>query len=319
MKFEVGLASKRSGRKSLYTNRYTHIAVRKPNHGLRNTVNRYRLLLHQTRTVSPAFIHYRNSEVHYLKFGSGPRHVVAFHGFSEDAAGFVSIAPAFEPQYTLHAFDFPFHGHTQWREGRAFTEQDFYKIIAEWMVREEVERFSILAFSMGGRLAMELVLAFPEMVDQVFLIAPDGIKTHPAFNVAVYPVWGRWLFRLVTHKPSLLSFAVRLLYRSRIISRFLYEFTSNHMDTPEKRERIFQTWMSLKHFEPGIKEVKRVLNEHRIPIHLFFGIRDEVIRPEVGQSFVKDLPHATLDILPRGHKLIDPTLIPFLKKYTAPA
>lgn len=260
-------------------------------------------------------INYRSSAIHCLRIGSGPKAVLAFHGFSEDAAGFLELAPAFGAEYAVYAFDFPWHGRTRWNEKDPLTLDDLQAIVQQLLLQEGIRKFSLMGFSMGGRLCLCLAEAFAGQLESVFLMAPDGIRTHRVFNVAVYPVWGRWLFRIVTRRPGLFFYLVKLLYRNRQISRFLYEFTLNHMDTREKRERIFQTWVSLKHFVPNLPRVTQVLNAHEIPVHLFFGEYDKVIRPDVGRELMAGMRNATLDVVPKGHKLISPTLVPFLKQY----
>jgi pimeloyl-ACP methyl ester carboxylesterase len=259
-----------------------------------------------------------NSSIHYIKTGKGKHVILAFHGFSENATGFNQISEALGDSHTLIAPDFPWHGQTDWVENRVFTKDDFFRVIESILKQYDIEKFSVLGFSMGGRLALNLVEKFPERIKQVFLVAPDGIKTAFVFDLAVYPLWGKWIFRTVMRKPGLFFFLVKLLYKTGGISRFMYEFTFNHMNTQEKRDRIFYTWVSLKKLSPSVPESKKIINQYKIPVHLFFGKTDEVIRPEVGKYFMEGLDHATLDIIPKGHKLIHPVLIPYLKKYLNP-
>ncbi len=255
----------------------------------------------------------RRSVVHGWKMGDGARCVIAFHGFSENALAFKELWPAMPADTMLVALDFPYHGYTDWRE-ESFTPDDLHQLVQQLLHRFQVTRFSLMGFSMGGRLALSLVPRVAHQLDRLILLAPDGIQTHKVFDMAVYPVWGRWAFRLVTKKPQLFFFAVRMLYRSGRLSRFIYEFTINHMDTAEKRHRIFHTWQSLKHFVPDIPAVQEILRAHRVPVHLLFGATDQVIRPAIGKRFVRQMPEATLDIVPKGHKLVDKVSVPYLQR-----
>lgn len=266
-------------------------------------------------SVRHLYLPYRSSRMHLLKVGSGPKVVLAFHGFSEEANGFLEIAPAFSGTYTLYAFDFPFHGKTEWHEPSDLDLSDLTAMIRQLQNMEGFSSFSLLGFSMGGRLCLSVVPHFLPALDGLFLVAADGIRTHKVFNIAMYPIWGRWVFRWVMQKPGVFFRLVESLYSIRIISRFLHKFAKNHMDTPEKRNRIFHTWVALKNFVPDVPVVQRLLTEAVIPVHLFFGERDEVIPTEVGRKFASGVPHATFDIIPKGHKLIHPILVPYLKKY----
>ncbi len=266
-------------------------------------------------SLHEAFLHYRQGRIHYLRFGNGPKTMIAFHGFSEDARSFLELAPALEPLYRVFAIDFPFHGKTEWPGNEEFSPEDMIAVIEMLGAKEGFERFSLFGFSMGGRVVLSMLPHIYRQLDKLFLAAPDGIHTQKAFNIAVYPAWGRYLFRLISKKPDLFFFLLRIAYKHGRISRFMYEFTSNHMDTREKRERIYNTWMTLKHFQPDIPRLKALIDKEPIECHLFFGKTDEVIRPAIGTEFQKNMQHCTLDIIPKGHKLIDPVLIPYLKPY----
>lgn len=268
-----------------------------------------------TLQMEHIFLPFGASRVHVLKMGHGKETLLAFHGFSEKATGFKQIMPALADTYTVYAFDFPFHGQTDWQEKADFTVTTLVALIDQLANREQFSVFALMGFSMGGRLCLRLVAPFRHRLTRIFLIAADGIRTHKVFDIAMYPVWGRWLFHWVMQHPHFFFRVVGILYRSRLISKFLYEFAHNHMDTAEKRQRIFYTWVSLKNFSPHVASVQELLIADGIPVHLFFGARDEVIRPEVGEAFYKQVPQATFDLIPKGHQLVHPVLIPYLQKY----
>ena len=48
--------------------------------------------------------------------------------------------------------------------------------IREFLRKENISRFDVAGFSMGGRFALATLEAFPEKIGNVFLIAPDGEK-----------------------------------------------------------------------------------------------------------------------------------------------
>jgi len=266
-------------------------------------------------SVYEGFLQYRQGRIHYLRFGTGPKTMIAFHGFSEDARSFLELAPALSSKYRVFAIDFPFHGKTEWPGKDEFGPEDMVAIIDMLEAKEGFDHFSLFGFSMGGRVVLTILPQLYSQTDKIFLAAPDGIHTQKAFNVAVYPAWGRYLFRLISKNPGLFFFLLRIAYKHGRISRFMYEFTSNHMNTREKRERIYNTWMTLKHFQPDIPALQELIKKELIECHLFFGKTDEVIRPSIGIEFQKNTGHCTLDIVPKGHKLIDPVLIPYLKPY----
>ena len=263
---------------------------------------------------SSRFLQFRHSRFHYLTFGHGSKTLLAFHGFSESAESYLALEPALGEEFTIYAIDFPYHGTTEWKENRFFERQDLVDFLKIFLRKHNITSFSFFGFSMGGRMILSVLEEFASQVEIIFLVAPDGIRTHQLFNLAVYPGWGRWLFRQVMRQPGLFFFFVKLMYKNKRISKFLYEFTLNHMNTVEKRVRIFNTWMSIKNFKVDEGRVRDIANQHSFPIHLIFGKYDEVIRPKVGEEFIKGFDNATLTIVPKGHLLIKDSLNPYLVK-----
>jgi len=208
----------------------------------------------------------------------------------------------------------PYHGETKWNEPGHFTTTDLINIIKQFITEQNITRFSVLGFSMGGKCALYLVKTFAAQIDELLLMASDGIKTNKVYNVAVYPKWGRGLFKTTIRHPRWFFFMINTLNRLKILSPWLFKFTYNHMNTKEKRIRLYNTWISMAEFNPDIGEVKKQLNNHNIRVYLFFGKRDEVIKPAVGIGFAEGLNNCRLTLLERGHYFIDDKLNPFIEE-----
>ncbi len=269
-------------------------------------------------SLESIFATYKSSKIHYLKFGKGKKILFAFHGFSESGQSFLALEPALKDLYTVIAIDIPYHGKTEWREPTFFTTSDLVHIMQQLTDALEINRFSVLGFSMGGKCALFITKHFAERVDELILMASDGIRTNKIYNVAVYPRWGRELFKTTIRHPRWLMTTVRIARSLHIISPWLYKFTFNHMDTKEKRQRLYDTWISMAHFNPDIELVKKKIRENNIHTILFFGKRDEVIPVSVGEFFAEGIENCNLIRLDRGHYFIDERLVPFLREALQP-
>ncbi|MEZ5014173.1 MAG: alpha/beta fold hydrolase [Chitinophagales bacterium] len=264
--------------------------------------------------MESAFLTYRNSSIHYIRFGSGSKHLFAFHGFSENATSFLTLESSLGQYYTIYAFDIPFHGETKWNEEEPFAVSDLLSIVDACRQQNGIDRFSVLGFSMGGKCALYLTAAFAKDMDALWLLASDGIQTNKIYNVAVYPAWGRKLFHTTIDHPGWFFAFIRISRALRMLSPWLYKFTTNHMNTREKRQRLYDTWISMSRFNPDIDVVKREVQKYAIRCFLFFGIRDEVIPVSVGAAFADGLDNCTLVELQRGHYFIDEKLNPFIEE-----
>jgi len=259
---------------------------------------------------------YKKSTILFHRFGHGPEAMLAFHGFSETGSSFVCLEPALGQRYTVWAIDLPYHGGTRWRESTHFAKADLEAIVQQLMEENGLHTISLFGFSMGGKCAMEICHRFPGQVRELYLLASDGIKTRTVYNVAVYPAWGRSLFKSIISRPGWFFTFIRIMHRMKILSPWLYRFTMNHMDTEEKRQRLYDTWVSMANFEIDIKSLKQTIRQHAIPLKLVFGERDEVIPPAVAHEMAAGLPTATVRIIRRGHYFIDDKLNHTLEELT---
>lgn len=259
-----------------------------------------------------AFLTYKNSSVHYLQFGSGSKILFAFHGFSESAKSFTVLEPSLGTQYTVIAIDLPYHGLTNWVEHTHFAPDDILSIIRLFLAERSFTRFSVLGFSMGAKCALHITDHLAEDIDDLFLFAADGIKTNPVYNVAVYPAWGRGLFKTTIKHPAWMFALLNLAGKFKLLSPWLKKFARVHMETEEKRQRLYDTWMSMRAFNTDITEVKLKIREYNIMVYLFFGERDEVIPMKVAEFFAAGLPHYKLVKLERGHYFLDEKLNAFI-------
>lgn len=260
---------------------------------------------------------YNLSTIAFTKFGEGSACLLAFHGFGEAGSSFLQVSPALEKKFTVYAMDLPYHGSTEWKESHPFSKKDLAIIIRSLLEQQAITRFSVMGFSMGGKCAMALCKAFPERIDRLFLLASDGIRTRKVYNIAVYPAWGRHLFKSIVDRPEWFFSFIRIMNRMHLLSPWLLKFTVNHMDTREKRQRLYDTWVSMADFQINIPLLQEALNKAHISVCLIFGRRDEVIPPGVAYMLAKGLNHADVVIIERGHYFLDQRLNEVLEKQLA--
>lgn len=256
---------------------------------------------------------YKNSDIHVVVFGHGSRTLLAFHGFGESGSAFLALEPALASTYTVYALDLPYHGNTMWRETAHFSTADLHDILLLLLDRIQVSTFDLLGFSMGGKCAMYATKFFADRVEVLWLLASDGIRTNRMYNIAVYPWWGRHLFKTTIDHPGWFFGIVHAAHKLKAISPWLKKFTMNHMDTREKRLRLYNTWISMSTFNPDLQKVRSTIMQHHITTCLIFGKRDEVIPPDVGADFAAGLPKAHFFAIDRGHYFIDQRLNPVLE------
>lgn len=256
------------------------------------------------------FIAFRSSRIHYSSWGVGSRILFAFHGYGESAASFAFLEEALGRDFTIIAPDLPFHGETQWMEDRLFlAPRDFLtlleKIAAGLSGRET--GWWLLGYSMGGRVALQLLELAPERVRRLVMLAPDGLKVNPWYWLATRSGPGNHLFRWTMKKPGWLFLLLRTGNRLRLVNPSLYKFAAHYIDDERVRQDLYTRWTTLRGFSPHLGRIAALIRDRQIPIALVYGSYDRIIRPRRGERFRQlTAPYCRLTLLPAGHQLLQP-------------
>jgi len=260
-------------------------------------------------------ITYKNSTLAYQKSGHGAKVLLLFHGFGQHHRSFDALSETLAPQYTLYAFDLFFHGHSQWNEGEQPLEKEMWKeIISSFLQEHEIEKFSMLGFSMGGKFALAILELFPAHIIDIILLAPDGIKTSLWYSLATYPLLLRGFFKSMIIKPGRLHAITSTLHGLHLVDNGLLRFAESQMDTQEKRERVYYSWVVFRHLKFDMKNIASMLEKHAIQLTLIVGKHDKIITPENMHELLRYVKNHQLIVLDTGHNGVIDGSISVLRK-----
>ena len=183
----------------------------------------------------------------FQKLGSGPRILLAFHGIGQDGTGcFAAIEKTLGTHYTIYAFDLPFHGQHSDAAFEVMSKADWKNSVAHFLNQNNISRFDITGFSIGGRFALATLEAFAENIDHAFLIAPDGVSEHPMYALATRIPPARWIYGWLMRHPGVFFPGVRVARTLKLASKSLVRFTQQVLNTPEKRQTIYRSWVAFR-------------------------------------------------------------------------
>lgn len=257
------------------------------------------------------YIHYRSSLVHYLYTGKGGNVFICFHGYGETAASFKIFELPGEEQ-TIIAIDFPYHGATAWNETGAFTVEDLDAIIQQVFEQLKIntQKFSLVGYSMGGRVALAFTEKYPLRIHKLILLAPDGLKINFWYRLATQTSIGNALFRLTMQKPGWFMWMLRLGNRIGIINPSIFKFTHHYIDNPQVRKDLYERWTGLRKIKPNLKALQHQINAQGIKVFMFFGKHDRIILSINGERFAQKVRHCEIIMLSSGHRLLDQKNLP---------
>lgn len=250
-----------------------------------------------------------SEQLHYISFGNGHKILLAFHGYSNNATLFASFA-RYLPEYTVISVDLPHHGQCKWPEKTKFTTTDLQSVVHYVMDEFSVDKFSLLGYSLGGRVCLKIAELLPQNTEKVVLMAPDGLVFNRLYNFVTANVVGKQLFNSFLKEPSKYMRIIDYAKGRGWISEARYKFAMQYLDNESSRHFLLRVWPCMSLIVPDMPKLRKSILDFNITIDVFMGRYDKVIPPEQGHSFKKGLDTVHLHILDKGHRLFDADSIP---------
>lgn len=258
---------------------------------------------------------YKGNVVAYNKYGSGDDYIVCFHGFGQAGYRWGILEPFLGNRFTLIAFDLPFHGETKWNQRENFTVEKLAEIV-KLVLPENLEKFYLLGYSLGGRIALRLLQQIPKQIKKVVLLAPDGLHTNFWYRFATQTIIGRNLFYKSMKNPRLLFSIAKKLKARGAISKGQYDLAEYYVSNETSRMAIYYRWMGTRHFQTDLNLIRSLIAKNHIPVIMAFGKHDKIIVADKGILFTKGLEqYATVKLLDTGHYFLRESYAPVIASF----
>lgn len=263
--------------------------------------------------MTERFLRYKDSSLHYTSMGSGAKVLLIFHGFGQDHKVFRSLTESLSGIYTIYLFDLYFHGKSEWGYGEAPLEKEHWQeTVQQFLTENSIEKFCLAGFSLGAKFVLATLESFPTKTEEVFLLAPDGIKTSFWYSLATYPVVFRKIFKsMIRHHGRFMAIVNGLNFLG-LMDKGLIRFAAHQMNTEEKRSRVYYSWVVFRRLDSNLERIAAMINTHKIPVTLITGKYDKVIKSENMEGLVKRLNTCRTIIAESGHNGLIEASIPFL-------
>src|SRR3569833_1806315 len=119
------------------------------------------------------------SELHDEVNGNGPD-LVLLHGWGLNVREWDGLVAELRDRFRLFAVDLPGHGKSPWVPGRITPAEQAWLLYFSLILISN--RYSLLGWSLGGQIALDLAAAMPAQIEKQVLVA-----TTPRFTAA--PDW----------------------------------------------------------------------------------------------------------------------------------
>lgn len=250
-------------------------------------------------------------EIAYIDEGRGDTTLVFIHGLGSYLKSWQKTIDSLSPYYRCVAIDLPGYGKSS-KGDYPFTLQFFADSVHDFIERLGLDKVVIVGHSMGGQIAMRLVLDYPERYEQLILLAPAGFETFTAAEgQAIRSVYTAALIKAMPEAQIVKNFEInfhdmpadaRFMIDDRLTMRQTIEYDRYCEMIPRCVAAMLQ--------EPVFAELGRI----RLPTLVLFGENDLLIPnrylhpqlspAQVGQQGIQQLPDSELALIARaGHFL----------------
>ncbi|MEL7533910.1 MAG: alpha/beta hydrolase [Bacteroidota bacterium] len=238
------------------------------------------------------FLDIDHALVHYRDEGQGPP-ILLLHGTFASLHTFDGWVDELKSSYRLIRLDLPGFGLSEVTEDHVYSMERYLDVIKTLLDELGLDRVTIAGSSLGGWLAWEFALDFPDLVERLILIDAAGVEIHRHIPLPVR------LARL----PFATKFAPLFINRP-VIKHFIQEvYADPSKINPAVIDRYYElfaregnpeAFLSIVNskFEDRAHELPRI----QAPTMIIWGEKDRWLPLSNAYHFLNVLPQAKLII-----------------------
>jgi pimeloyl-ACP methyl ester carboxylesterase len=260
------------------------------------------------------FITIDGVEVHYRDEGNKNDSIplVLIHGTSSSLHTWDSIVPALSDKKRLIRLDLPAFGLTGPHPQRNYSIDFYTQFIDAFLNAIGVQQYIIAGNSLGGSIAWNQALRYPNKVKQLILINSGGYpkkneKGNIGFKLASTPFVGDVLMKFTPR--SIIKKSIEDVYSDK--SKVSNVLVQRYFDLLLRAGNRQATLDIFKQRKPGGSEkIKNI----QTPTLIIWGEDDQLIDVSNAYLFQKDILNSKLVIIPKtGHVPMEENPFAFLK------
>lgn len=261
------------------------------------------------------FLTFDQLQLEYIEFGHGPEIALSFHGFGRHAEDFRIFEHLSDHRFTFYSFNLFHHGASSAPKSGEVNKEILAKGIKKWLQDLDIQRVTLFGYSLGGKICLSLYEVLPELIKEIWLFAPDGIKKNFWYQLVAETKYGGDLYKFAIDHPEFMLSMISSLHRVGLIKKSTRKFVLNNLSEREKRQQVYDVWNTFKSVNPNIPKIINQLQSNPIPVYQFFGKFDRIIKPALGQWFSEKIrQQQNMSVLDQGHALLSKETVIFIEQ-----
>lgn len=249
--------------------------------------------------------------LHYYCFGNGPKIMLCFHGYGMHGKQFTVLEEKFGDDYTFYGLDLFFHSKTKLKNQslnhikEPLTKEEFSRIITDFCEHLSIDRFSIIAYSLGTHYASVVAELNANKIDKIFMLAPSFLRIFYLFHLlANNKVANYSFYKLFMNKTAIVS-TLQFIYKIGLLDHKLYEILYSEMNVPEMRFALYANVTFLRHLETNPDKLSNILNMHDTKIYFIFGKRDKIYHSKLADRLIPKLKNVSKLVIDEDHDMVN--------------
>ncbi|MCI0484981.1 MAG: alpha/beta hydrolase [candidate division NC10 bacterium] len=241
----------------------------------------------------PSF-RFQETELYYEQAGRGPG-MLLLHGLGNDVRIWEGLIPLLSQRFTVTALDLRGSGRSS-KPDAPFTLKEMAADVAAILPVLGADPISILGFSMGGTIALELATSCAERIDRLVLVS-----TPPSWAGPFPPPEAiRKLFSNTVVTTELLAEVYELIFGSDFKQRHtVQEYIEFRLHDPMPQP--LESYLHQLHALEG-HPLNSKIDRIAVPTLVVTGAEDQVLPPKNSAWLAETIPGSKLELLPRvGH------------------
>lgn len=250
----------------------------------------------------------------YYKFGHGPQPMLCFHGYGMHGRQFLPLEQAMGHRYTFYSFDLFFHEHTQLKESqlervkKGITPNELCQLILAFLEKEQLNRFSVIGYSMGSHYAATIASQMAQRIDEWIVIAPMFLKPPLILEFLTRNKFGNQLFGWLLLKKSVAEGILKFARRIRLFDQTIHDVLHKEIATPELRFMMFASLTYIKNLRINQAELAKILNSGGGKNYFIFGTRDKLFPATIARTIMNSLSKTEYISLDENHDMVNHNL-----------
>lgn len=217
----------------------------------------------------------------HLERGQGES-VVLIHGLFGHPANWLGIMVALADRFWMHAPQLPIG----YRPGRQASDFDAFHVLTDsvvaYMDEQGIERATVGGNSLGGQVAIDLCLRYPERAERLVLTGSAGLFERDLGTNGMPRVDREW----IRHK------AAEVFYDADHITDDLVDQVEEMLADRDYRRFMLRVAKATRAYN-----VRAELGRLELPTLIVWGRDDRITPTDVAEEFASELPNARLVLL----------------------